>query len=70
MPVNFFAENINFKLPAKQKRKSWIKDLAKDEGFTIGELSYIFCSDEYLHKMNLEYLAHDTLTDIITFDNS
>lgn len=70
MAVNFFAENINFKLPEKQKRKLWIKALAENEGFSIVELSYIFCSDDYLHKMNLEYLAHDTYTDIITFDNS
>lgn len=70
MAVNFFPEDIKFNLPNKLKRKSWIKALAKDEGFAIAELSYIFCSDEYLHKMNLEYLAHDTYTDIITFDNS
>jgi probable rRNA maturation factor len=40
------------------------------EGFELEELNYIFCSDEYLHQMNLTYLNHDTLTDIITFDNS
>ena len=34
------------------------------------EINYIFCNDEYLHKINVEYLDHDTLTDIITFDNS
>lgn len=42
--------------------------MAKQEGFTIGDINYIFCDDEYLLKINLEYLNHDTLTDIITFD--
>lgn len=70
MAVNFFTEDIKFNLPNKLKRKAWLNNLAKTEGFKIAELSYIFCSDEYLHKMNLDYLDHDTLTDIITFDNS
>lgn len=70
MAVNFFTEDIKFNLPNKLKRKAWLINLAKTEGFKIAELSYIFCSDEYLHKMNLDYLDHDTLTDIITFDNS
>lgn len=70
MAVNFFTEDIKFNLPNKLKRKAWLNNLAKTEGFKIAELSYIFCSDEYLHKMNLDYFDHDTLTDIITFDNS
>lgn len=70
MAVNFFTEDIKFNLPNKVKRKAWLNNLAKTEGFKIAELSYIFCSDKYLHKMNLDYLEHDTLTDIITFDNS
>jgi rRNA maturation RNase YbeY len=70
MAVNFFTEDIKFNLPNKLKRKAWLNNLAKTEGFKISELSYIFCSDEYLHKMNLDYLGHDTFTDIITFDNS
>ena len=47
-----------------------MKKVADKEGFSINNLNYIFCSDEYLYKINLEYLAHDTYTDIITFDNS
>uniref|UniRef100_UPI0030DAA519 rRNA maturation RNase YbeY n=1 Tax=uncultured Planktosalinus sp. TaxID=1810935 RepID=UPI0030DAA519 len=38
------------------------------EGFKLGEISYVFCDDEYLHKLNIQYLNHDTLTDIISFD--
>jgi len=50
--------------------RSWIISSAKSEGFSVGELSFIFCDDKYLHKINLEFLNHDTLTDIITFDYS
>ena len=45
----------------------WIEKMIEREGKKLGGVSYIFCSDNYLHKMNLEYLKHDTLTDVITF---
>jgi rRNA maturation RNase YbeY len=70
MAVNFFTEDIRFNLPKKQKRKQWLKSIALSESFLITELNYIFCSDDYLHQMNVDYLNHDTYTDIITFDNS
>ena len=68
--INFFNEDINFKLKDKRIFKTWLKKVAEKEGFKIRDLNYIFCSDMYLHKINLEYLNHDTYTDIITFDNS
>lgn len=68
--IVFFNEDIDFKFQGKNKFKSWLKKVADKEGFRINNLNYIFCSDEYLHKINLEYLDHDTYTDIITFDNS
>ena len=68
--INFFIEDIDFKLNGKNNFKAWLKKVAEIEGFRIGDLNYIFCSDQYLHKINLEYLEHDTYTDIITFDNS
>lgn len=52
----------------KNSVKRWIKSVAKSEGKEAGNINYIFCDDEYLHKINVEYLQHDTLTDIITFD--
>ncbi|GMQ25487.1 rRNA maturation RNase YbeY [Algoriphagus sp. oki45] len=70
MAILFFSEDIRFDLPEKRKRKSWLKLLASGEKFSIGELNYIFCSDEHLYQINLEYLNHKTYTDIITFDNS
>lgn len=70
MAVHFFSEDIDFKLPEKLRRKRWLKELAAEAGFRIKELNYVFCSDEYLYQMNVDYLNHDTYTDIITFDNS
>ncbi len=70
MAVSFFDEDSGFDLKQKLKYKKWLKNIAEQERFKIGELNYIFCSDEYLHKINVEYLNHDTYTDIITFDNS
>jgi len=70
MAVNFFVEDIKFNLKEKIKFKNWIRGIAKQEGQKVGELNYIFCSDEYLYNINVEYLDHDTYTDIITFDNS
>lgn len=70
MAIHFFTEDTNFQLPQKIIRKRWLKEIAKEEGSEIVELNYIFCSDDYLHQINVDYLNHDTLTDIITFDNS
>lgn len=70
MAIHFFSEDIPFELPEKLRRKRWLKQLANSRGFRIGELNYVFCSDEYLYQMNVDYLNHDTYTDIITFDNS
>lgn len=69
--VSFFSEDISFSYPfAVNQLTSWMKVLAQHHGVTLHELNYIFCKDEYLHKINLEYLNHDTYTDIITFDQS
>jgi len=68
--ITFLTEDITFELKEKLKHKAWLKDAAKAEGFKIGELNYIFCSDAYLLDINQKYLGHDTLTDIVTFDNS
>jgi probable rRNA maturation factor len=70
MAIHFFSEEVNFNLAQKQNRKNWLKKIAAAENFQIGELNYIFCSDEYLYQINVDYLAHHTYTDIITFDNS
>ena len=68
--ISFFEEDIQYNLKDKTKVKQWIKDTIAAEGYKLDELTYIFCSDAYLLKMNQQYLDHDTYTDIITFDNS
>lgn len=52
------------------KYTNWISAIAIQEDKRIEEINYIFCTDEYLHSLNVQFLNHDTLTDIITFDNS
>ncbi len=64
----FHSEDISFELDKKPAIISWLSYSITNEQKEPGEISYIFCSDEFLHKMNVEHLNHDTLTDIITFD--
>ncbi|MFM7430758.1 MAG: rRNA maturation RNase YbeY [Flammeovirgaceae bacterium] len=70
MSIRFLNNEILFKVKNSRKIADWIKSVAKKEKKQIGELSYIFCSDEYLLSLNQQYLKHNTLTDIITFDYS
>lgn len=57
-------------MPAIKKRENnaWIKKVAADYGKKIGEIAYIFCSDDKILEVNRQYLHHDYYTDIITFD--
>ena len=57
-----------FLLNHKDQITFWIKNVISKEGFDCGEINYIFCDDDYLLKLNIEFLDHDTLTDIISFD--
>lgn len=63
-----FSFESEFELLEQERLKEWIADLIFSEGFEMGEISYVFCNDEFLHKLNVEFLGHDTLTDIISFD--
>ena len=65
--INFNFE-VNFNLENQDKLTSWIHSVIISENRKEGEINYIFCNDEYLHKLNVEFLDHDTLTDIISFD--
>jgi probable rRNA maturation factor len=68
--INFFTEEIKFKLDHPTKTSRWIKETIKTEKSSLGQLNFIFCSDSYLLKINIDYLNHNTFTDIITFDNT
>jgi len=65
--INFNYES-DFTLENEEAIATWLSAVIVSENKTEGEINYIFCDDEYLHKINLEYLNHDTLTDIISFD--
>ncbi len=65
--IIFNVEDIDFELENTEGVISWIEKVVALEKKRIGGISYIFCSDDYLLKLNMEYLDHDTLTDILTF---
>lgn len=58
----------DFELENAEHISKWLQHVIQDENKQLGELNYIFCDDEYLHKMNVQFLDHDTLTDVISFD--
>jgi probable rRNA maturation factor len=66
--ISFCSEDISFEFEHQLLVEKWIIEAILIEGKSMGEITYIFCSDDYLHKINLEHLKHDTFTDIITFD--
>lgn len=68
--ITFLSEDVSFELESQESTQTWIQDTILSEKKTLGEITYIFCSDVYIHKLNLEHLKHDTYTDIITFDYS
>ncbi|WP_425076387.1 rRNA maturation RNase YbeY [Psychroserpens sp. S379A] len=65
-----FNYETDFKLSKAQDFSKWISNVIVSEDCREGDINYIFCSDDYLHDINLKYLNHDTLTDIISFDYS
>jgi rRNA maturation RNase YbeY len=65
-----FNFETDFKLQHETLLEEWICEVVKTHGFTVGEINYIFCDDAYLHNLNVTFLQHDTLTDIISFDNT
>ncbi|MCF8256443.1 MAG: rRNA maturation RNase YbeY [Flavobacteriales bacterium] len=66
--MDFFSEDTEFLPDQQEKLSQWIVKVIESEGKTPGAVSFIFCSDEYLLKMNIDHLQHDYYTDIITFD--
>jgi probable rRNA maturation factor len=67
--INFNYES-DFNLDNEEAISSWLSNVISSENKKEGEINYIFCDDDYLHNINMEYLNHDTLTDIISFDYS
>ncbi|MFL1010575.1 rRNA maturation RNase YbeY [Flavisericum labens] len=67
--INFNYET-DFQLKSESTISKWILETIATEEYKVEEVNYVFCDDDYLHKLNLEFLSHDTLTDIISFDYS
>lgn len=63
-----FNYESDFKLHNEKELSIWISSVINSEGFKEGDINYIFCNDDYLLQLNQEFLNHDTLTDIISFD--
>lgn len=68
--ISFHSQDISFSLKNKSKIKKWILSAIRKEKRTCDIINFVFCSDKFLLKLNKEYLQHNTLTDIITFEYS
>lgn len=68
MAIRFSVQDVHFELENEQNLKKWISDVVLRRGKAVGNISYLFCDDNYLLGVNRQYLNHDTYTDIITFD--
>ena len=65
--IQFHIEDIQVDLPEASLMEYWLKEVIAREDRQLHQVNFIFCTDEYLHQLNVQYLQHDTLTDIITF---
>lgn len=65
-----FNYETNFRLEREMQISDWITETILEENCKVGDIDYIFCSDNYLYQLNVDFLNHDTLTDIISFDYS
>ena len=66
--ISFHNEGVNTKTPLKRLLKAWIKEFVSNHGKKVGELAFVFCTDEKILEVNQSFLQHDYYTDIITFD--
>lgn len=68
--ISFAEEDVDFSLSNESVAETWLLAVIQEEGQIPGPVSIIFCSDDYLYNLNVQYLNHDTLTDVITFPYS
>ena len=66
--VSYYTQDIDFTFKNKAANNQWLKVVAESEIRKLGQISIIFCSDNYILDINMKYLQHDYFTDIITFD--
>lgn len=70
MAVRYHTDDCTYRLPDKRLTAAWLRNVAEEEGYALGEVNYIFCSAQRLLAMNRQYIGHDYFTDVITFDYS
>lgn len=68
--IHYLCENIVMPDLEQTRVQNWIRQVAAEYGFAIGDITYIFCNDERILEVNRQFLGHDYYTDIITFDYS
>lgn len=66
--IHFYNQDSNYNLLNRLKIRRWIAEVIRREGYSLGEINYIFCSSEYHRQMNRDFLGHDYYTDVITFE--
>jgi rRNA maturation RNase YbeY len=66
--ISFYNDGVRAKTPSKRLLKAWIKEFVSNHGKKVGELAFVFCSDDKILEVNQGFLQHDYYTDIITFD--
>ncbi len=70
MSVKYHTDDCSYSLPQKRLTTAWLRTVAEEEGYALGDVNYIFCSAQRLLEMNRQFLGHDYFTDVITFDYS
>ena len=68
--VRYYNDSTTYRFRDKRRVAAWLKSVAEQEGYTLGDVTYIFCSAAVHRKMNIDFIGHDYFTDIITFDYS
>ena len=65
MAIRYYNDDCTFRLPQKRLTAAWLREVAEAEGYTLGDVSYIFCSAQRLLEMNRQWLGHDYFTDVM-----
>lgn len=68
--IRYYTDDCNYRLRDKRLIAKWLRSVAEAEGYTLGDVTYIFCSSAVHRKMNIDFIGHDYFTDVITFDYS
>ena len=68
--VRYYNDSTSYRFREKRAVATWLREVATQEGYTLGDVTYIFCSSAVHRKMNIDFIGHDYFTDVITFDYS